>query len=376
MKGDVTVMGNDVQIDVRTQRAGGALEVYVCACPLCAAAAETQAEALMDALAAILAQHGAAILQERVFASAVGLKAARAARARRLAAFDDGVEPTWLRTPANGRGEISGVTLHAIAGCGRPDVLRLDGRPAGRRLRVGPSTMVAAGGLQAPASDAPAAARAMLHRAEALLAAAGGGLRDVVRTWVWLGEILSWYGDFNRVRSALFRERGLLKPDGEGFLPASTGIGIAPGEGGFCAMDFIAELGAVRPRFLLRAGRQGAASRYGSAFSRAAVAQTPYGRKVYVSGTAAIDAAGQTTHADDPAGQIADTLRCVDAVLQETGCGMDDIAQAVVYCRTPEVERLFRQRGKDLGFPHVLVIADICRNDLHFEMECTAWRAS
>jgi enamine deaminase RidA (YjgF/YER057c/UK114 family) len=266
------------------------------------------------------------------------------------------------------------MTVHAVAGCGRPEVLSLDGRPVARKVRVGPSILAAVSGLQAPGPDASTQAREMLLRAEALLAEAGGGLRDVVRTWMWLGDILSWYGDFNRVRSGLFRERGMLEADGEGVFPASTGIGIGPSDGGCCAMDLIAELGPVRPRFLLRSGRQGAASRYGSAFSRAAVLESPFGRTVYVSGTAAIDAAGQTTHPDDPAGQIEDTLRCVSAVLDETGCGTDDVVEAVVYCRTPEVERLFRQRTESLRLPYVLAIADICRDNLHFEIECTAIR--
>jgi enamine deaminase RidA (YjgF/YER057c/UK114 family) len=369
-----TATGSGVRVETRTRRAGKAAELHVCVRPLAPAAAERQAEAAMAAVAGILAEHGAAILQERVFASNAGIEAVRQARCRHLAPFDDGVEPAWLRTPANGCGEISGVTVHAVAGCGRPDVLPAGGCPAGRRLQVGSSSLVTVSGLRAAGADAPAQARAMLLRAEALLTGAGGGLRDVVRTWMWLGDILSWYGEFNRVRSGLFRERGLLEADGDGVLPASTGIGIGPEGGGFCAMDLVAGIGAARPRFLLRAGRQGAASCYGSAFSRAAVVDSPFGRKVYVSGTAAIDAAGQTTHADDPAGQIEDTLQAVEAALREAGCGMDDVVEAVVYCRTPQVERLFRRRAESLRLPHVLAIADICRDNLHFEIECTAIR--
>jgi enamine deaminase RidA (YjgF/YER057c/UK114 family) len=212
----------------------------------------------------------------------------------------------------------------------------------------------------------------MLAQAESILKQADANLHDVVRTWMWLSRILDWYGDFNRVRSDRFLEHGLLRTDGKSRLPASTGIGISPAGGSRCAMDLIAETGNGRPRFLLSAGRQGAASRYGSAFSRAAITPTPFGMKIHVSGTAAIDATGNTTHVGDAAGQIADTIRCVNAVLLEAGYTPQDVAQTVVYCKTPEVEDIFRRQRDCFPCPYVLTIADICRENLLFEMECIA----
>ncbi len=212
----------------------------------------------------------------------------------------------------------------------------------------------------------------MLISAEQLLAEAGGTLADVTRTWMWLGDILQWYTDFNRVRSGIFSARGLLRPDATGRLPASTGIGIRPGGHGCCAMDFCATLGGNRARMLLAASRQGPASEYGSAFSRAVVADTYAGTTVYVSGTAAIDAAGATTHVGDARGQIEDTIENVRSVLRDAGACEADIVQAVVYCKDCEVEQIFRREWSDLPIPYILVIADVCRENLLFEIEATA----
>jgi len=48
--------------------------------------------------------------------------------------------------------------------------------------------------------------------------------------------------------------------------------------------------------YLLTTGKQHSAFEYGSAFSRAARSVMPAGDAVWVSGTASIDAYGETTH--------------------------------------------------------------------------------
>ena len=137
-------------------------------------------------------------------------------------------------------------------------------------------------------------ARASLEKAELLLKQAGADLRSVARTWIFIDDILSWYGRFNQVRNAFFHEQGLLGPGADGRLPASTGIGISPANGSRCAIDLFAAL-AQRVVAAVR-GRRPACSayEYGSAFARATVTMTPAGRTIFVSGTAAIDANGAT----------------------------------------------------------------------------------
>jgi len=368
----VSPTGTQPHVDVETRGSQHAGEVYITARPACDGECLAQAAALCETVAAVLDRHDAAVMHERHFATEDGLAALGDARAKALAAFDDGVPPTRLLVPPSQCGEISGITVHAVAGCGRPKVLPVGQRPGGRLLEMGAWSYLAGCDLQGDGAGEPGGqARQMLDAAESLLRSAGGSLHDVARTWMWLGDILDWYGEFNRVRSELFIARGLLLGDGGGRLPASTGIGIGPAGPRCCAMDLVATLGEA-PRVLLSATRQDAASKYGSAFSRAAVARTPAGRTVYISGTAAIDRAGNTTHLDDAAGQIHDTLMSVWTALRDAGSCPEDVVQAIVYCKTPQVRRIFRRQHANMRMPHLVTVADVCRENLLFEVEATA----
>lgn len=370
-------MSLDTIIDVHKRSGGAAAEFYITARPKWQADAPALATALMERVGAVLAENSACILQERLFADAAGMEALVTARASVLKSFADGVEPTCLIVPPNMHGPICGVQVHAMAGPTKPKVLSVGGRPCARLVNMGDWSYLVGCDLQA---DAPAEpdreAAAMLEKTEAVLSQVGGTLHDIARTWMWLGGILSWYGPFNRVRNDLFKSRGLLKDGGAGRMPASTGIGIGPAPRPgrrHCTMDFCAMLGARRPEFLLACGNQDAASKYNSAFSRASVAHTPGGRTVYVSGTAAIDAAGVTTHIGDTLGQIEDTVANVRAVLRNASCSMDNIVSAIAYCKTPEVERTFRYAcGTLLRGPVLVTVADVCRDNLLFELEATA----
>jgi len=361
-----------LRIECRSRHREGGSDLYFMAVPRVADEAAAHAEDAWHALAAWLSDHDAALLEERAFLSAAALPAARAARARALADRDDGVPPAWLTVPAGETGDFAALCAHAVAGGARPRILRRNGMPRGRQWTYDGFSCVAGICLSDGAGEPAAAARGWLAGADELLAAAGLEWSAVARTWFWLRDILRWYGDFNGVRNDFYRARGLLRADGGHALPASTGIGIAPADGAPGAMEFVAESGAAPIARLLRAGRQNPASAYGSAFSRAAVSVTPFGRRIHVSGTASIGADGRTLHAGDPRAQIAETLRCVRAALAEAGASVKDVAQTLVYCRTPEVEHVFRREFAGAPFEGPVLRADICRDDLLFEVECLA----
>jgi len=96
------------------------------------------------------------------------------------------------------------------------------------------------------------------------------------------------------------------------------------------------------------------------------------GETLFISGTAAIDASGATVHAGDAAAQIEATLANVRAILDAAGCRDEDVLQAIAYCKTPDVEGVLNDRWADLPWPRVVAIADVCRDDLLFEIEATA----
>ena len=119
-------------------------------------------------------------------------------------------------------------------------------------------------------------------------------------------------------------------------------------------------------------GEQGSAFDYGSAFSRALTARTLAGPTVLVSGTAAIDAEGISEHVDDPQRQVTDTIQHAQAILAAGGCGDSDVVQAIMYCKTPEVETIVRREWAHLPWPQLIAVCDICRDDLWFETEVAA----
>ncbi len=404
---------------VRTVQSTNATEFYLTATPG-DASPQHQTEELYGQIAAVLREHDAAIVQERLFASSDALTTALACRAKAYGDLDDGVQPTLLRTTSQDR-PIAGVQVHAVRGSSEPKVIHSAGQPLARRFECDGYRYLIGSGLRAPQlEDGPAQARAAFELAEDLLTQAGAILADVARTWIWMDDILGWYPQLNEVRNRFFRERGLmgssgsaesvpsLGTPGEGRsdgsianhksrisnsqaphpsplpeyraretsrMPASTGIGVSPA-GARMALDLVAVWG--QPDSVARfhsAGNQRSAYEYGSAFARAARAKTPGGTTLYCSGTAAIDARGNTCFPADAEGQVRMTVENVLAVLRDLGCGSEDVVQAMAYCATPQARECFLNTyAKALGWPCLTLIGDVCRHDLLFEIEVTAGR--
>lgn len=180
---------------------------------------------------------------------------------------------TWVRGETSGDG-LGGVHLHAIADA-HVVPLELDGHMVGA-LVDGPHAAecllagIHTGDVSAPR---PAQARDTFERIERALALADMDFGHVVRTWLFLDDILSWYADFNRVRTAFFTERGVF----DGLVPASTGIGGA----NLAGAAMVAGVYAVRAKIpevsvqALPSPLQCPALRYGSSFSRAVEVAMP-----------------------------------------------------------------------------------------------------
>jgi len=288
--------------------------------------------------------------------------------------LDDGVAPSFLVAAEGSSGPIAGVQVHAVIAENKPEVVSLNRADCGRILRTMGCSLVTLSGISAPkAPNNTQQAQVMLETGESMLKQFGADFLSVPRTWMWLKDILSWYDDFNGVRNNFFTERGLIGAGTRQSMPASTGIGLGPDNGGHCAMDLVAILEpADCTEYLQVTGKQHCALNYGSAFSRASKATTPAGQTVYVSGTASIDAGGATTNIDDAAGQINATIENVRAVLTEMKSSEKDLVQVIAYCKTTEVEEVFKSIKANLNWPWITVICDICRHDLLFEIEAAA----
>jgi enamine deaminase RidA (YjgF/YER057c/UK114 family) len=268
----------------------------------------------------------------------------------------------------------------------------------------------------------------MLNRAEQILRENGASYSDVVRTWFYLSDILGWYAAFNKVRNEKYGEFGIMPGPGDRdlLLPASTGIQGKSPTGAACAMDMIAVIGnnpeesmhgspslsfsqakcVGNPSAKKDSGQAGMtelkfrcgitndhigkarpsirrltnpsqldAFRYGSAFARASVVGNGSTYLIEVSGTAAIDEHGVSLYPGDIRAQIDCTFDKVQTLLAREGAGMKDICAATVFVKQPEFAEIFYEMAAARGlenFPCVCIVADVCREELLFEIDAEA----
>ncbi len=363
-----------MKIDTRKIKSDEAVEIYITASVTPNVALKKQANELFSSIRQVLESEGAHILQERVLGTDSALQIAQVVRADVYGSYDDGVEPAWLVVPEGINGQLAGVQVHALSAGGRPKILRSGTMPCGRLVHVGDNDYLTISCIQAPeARQAAKQTQLMLEKAEAVLKQAGTDMHSVPRTWMWLGDILSWYNKFNKTRNRFFAERGLIGNGTVNRMPASTGIGIVPRNGAICGMDLVAVVGPNKSiEYLNAGGNQNSALKYGSAFSRASRVKTPAGTTLFVSGTASIGMNGKTTNIGDAQKQIEESINNVRAVLREMQGGDNDVVQATAYCKTAEAEKLFLNEYGNLAWPTLTAVADICRDDLLFEIEATA----
>jgi enamine deaminase RidA (YjgF/YER057c/UK114 family) len=253
----------------------------------------------------------------------------------------------------------------------------------GRGWRRGEATFLLLQNLQGltangnGANARPHQARRLIQRASHLLEAQGASYRDVVRTWFTLSNILAWYPEFNQARSSVYRELGLMPINGGSSrrLPASTGIGGEVSQGAAATLDLLAVVGPAASRPLVRqlgSPAQPEALTYGSAFSRGALICEPDVSLIQVSGTAAIDEQGRSLHPSDVRAQIDCTFDKIAALIEPEGATLADIAAACVFVKRPEDALVYHERVAARGLealPAVVMVADICREELLFEMD-------
>lgn len=219
----------------------------------------------------------------------------------------------------------------------------------------------------------PVQARQVFENIERILKQAGMGFDSVVRTWLFLDGLLDWYNDFNAVRTAFFKQRGVF----EHLVPASTGIGASNPSGS----ALLAGALAVRPRHAgmtieaVASPLQCPALNYRSSFSRAVELGFPDYRHLIISGTASIAPGGETMHEGDVRAQIDLTMRVVRAILESRGMTWDSTVRALAYFESMNDVPHLVEYCRANGIPNLPVIdahATVCRSDLLFEIELDA----
>ena len=229
-------------------------------------------------------------------------------------------------------------------------------------------------------SKADQAAR-MFDYAEEILRDQGLKYLDVIRTWIYLSNILSWYHDFNTVRNTKYSKYGFDMNNRSNmqniYLPASTGIGGSNVTGAASTMDVLAiypHSGAHIEIEPITGSKQKSAFCYGSAFSRGICVRESQGTLIHVSGTASIDQDGKSVYLKDTRGQILRTFEVLDALITCEGATLQDICQATVFLKNSSDLDIYRKVIEESGLgemPAVCVQADVCRDELLFEIDAT-----
>jgi enamine deaminase RidA (YjgF/YER057c/UK114 family) len=234
-----------------------------------------------------------------------------------------------------------------------------------------------------------------------MLASQGVGMDQVIRTWLYLGDIVGPEGDtqrykeLNRARTDFFRDidfgAGRLA---EGFrgrmFPASTGIGTSDRN---IVMSCIAVDAAAGEILLmpLENPKQTAAFDYNiqygpesPKFCRAMAFASGKCATIFISGTASITDS-ETRWIGDVEKQTHQTLDNIEALIGEAnfrqhgwpgfGTKLDDLAHLRVYIKHPQDYQRTRAVCEErLGLvPTVYAVGDVCRDDLLVEIEGVAF---
>lgn len=327
---------------------------------------------MLKRLAALLKAHNASVVRHEVF-GALAAQPDFAAALQRLFG-----EQPWPVTFVDGAScdqtSVTGMHVLAVAGA-RVESLSLAGRVVGRVFEDGHARHCVLGDIRPTDLSAPRVQQAMqaFENLEAALGRAGMGLPNVARTWLFLADILAWYGPLNQVRREFFERHHLF----DHTVPASTGVGVRNRVGA----ALVAAGWAVEPtNGALFVGEVGSpmqcpAPAYGSCFSRAVEIVTPGWRRLFVSGTASIAPKGDSVCAGDLDGQIDLTMQVVRAILVSREMDYADVTRATAYLRHAADAPLFRRWCVKLGlenWPLVITQAVVCRDELLFEIEVDA----
>ena len=238
-------------------------------------------------------------------------------------------------------------------------------------------------------------------RMKTMLQSQGIGIDQVMRTWLYLGDIVGPEGDtqrykeLNRARTDVFRNvqfgAGRIAPGYRGAVyPASTGIGTSNHN---VVMSCIAlDADPDRVKWLpLENPQQTSAFDYGQEYSpkspkfaRAMAVSSGGCATIFVSGTASITDS-ETRWIGDVERQTDQTLDNIEALISEAnfarygwpglGATLEDLAFIRVYIKNREdFEKTRAVCEARLGErPTIYAVADVCRDDLLVEIEGIAF---
>ena len=239
-----------------------------------------------------------------------------------------------------------------------------------------------------------------LARMRALMESAGYSMSNLLRTWIYQGQIVQpegktqRYKELNRARTDFFRgvrflENYVPETFRGAVYPASTGIGADDVDVTMAALAILSDREDVVCVPLENPGQTPAfdyAEKYSPQspkFSRAMATVYDGCCTVYVSGTASI-VDSETKHLDDAAAQARQTLENIRLLIDGDNLrrhGIDgfesrleNLALVRVYIKRPDDYETVRAICEERlgGTPIIFTFSDVCRGELLVEIEGVA----
>lgn len=332
---------------------------------------ETPAAAVAR-LAAVLREKQAAIVRQEIFGAVM-------AEPETMRALRESIGPVcwpvlWVEGAGGDGLPLAGVYTMAVADAA-VEPIEVNGRIVGRTFTDGGARHVVLGDLRPGdvTQPKPVQARQVFENLEGALQQSGMTCANLVRTWLFLDDILAWYGPFNKVRTEFYRQRHVLNH----VLPASTGIGVRNPAGAALVAGAWAAQG-LNSAFTAReipSPLQGTALGYGSSFARAVELVSGGLRRVLISGTASIAKDGHSAHRGDMRGQVELTMNVARAILVSRGMNFADATRVTAYVKHPHDAPVFDAWLAEHGlhaWPVITTHATVCRDELLFEVELDA----
>jgi enamine deaminase RidA (YjgF/YER057c/UK114 family) len=278
---------------------------------------------------------------------------------------------TWIEAGGAKGSLLTGMQVFAVKGT-NVESLSYDNEVIASVFEDDLASYCFTGDLRANDISQPREAQAeeAFKKVKSVLSLVGMDFKNVIRTWLYVDDILSWYDGLNTVRTNFFNENGVF----DGLVPASTGIGVANHDGAAMVLNAY----AIKPKSgevvieEVVSPMQCPATDYKSSFSRALEIRDGDVKKLLISGTASIEPGGKTVHINDIDKQIVLTMEVVEAILKSRDYKQQDICRAIAYFSDMSYKKNFTDFlscSAIKNMPVAYVHGDICRDDLLFEIE-------
>jgi len=201
---------------------------------------------------------------------------------------------------------------------------------------------------------------------------------NVVRTWIYMKDVLSDYKKFNDARIEFFEKNKIDFSIHSNTLPSSTCIGGSSCEFRDIHLDLYCvksnDNKQITSRIYNKMQKEPAGSNYlfNPTFARGTAVITKDYIEIQISGTASIDSNGNTIYHNDPYNQIKTTFLNVKEILGQYGLDFSDICQSTCFFKDKNYYSDYLKVKEEFGLENTnftFVENHVCRDNLLFEFD-------